>query len=256
MELACRRAVRLGLPSIAFTEHADFGTRRMAAGVTPPDWQRGMVDGLLLTPPPLDVQRYTQSIERCRRMFPRLRILSGVELGEPHRHPRRVAGLIREAGFERLLASVHTLPDGAGVSTVDAAFGAYAPHEVVRRYLGEVLRLIERFDDFHVLAHIDYAARFWPGNGAGHPVTDFEDEYRAVLSVLAAKGRTLEVNTHGPPSLDLLRWWRAARGEAITFGSDAHRCEQVARGFADAAALAAAAGFTPGRDPSGLWRRG
>ncbi|MFG1759865.1 PHP domain-containing protein [Micromonospora echinofusca] len=255
MELACRRAVDIGLPSIAFTDHADFTPRRIAAAVTPPEWKRGLITDRVLTPPPLDVPRYVRSIEACRRMFPGLRILSGVELGEPHRHPRTVADLLGGAGFERVLASVHTLPAGAGASTVDAALDVSTPREVVRRYLGEVRQLVERFDDFHVLAHIDYAARFWPREHAEHPVANFEDDYRAVLAVLAAKGKALEVNTRVPLSLDILRWWRDEGGEAITFGSDAHRPEQVARGFADAAALAATAGFAPGRFPDDLWRR-
>lgn len=253
MESACRRAVELGLPSIAFTDHADFTARRISADVTPPDWQRGLVTDRVLTPPPLDTQRYILSIESCRRNFPGLRILSGVELGEPHRHPRRVADLLAGAGFERVLASVHTLQIGTGATTVDAAFNVCKPHEVVRHYLGEVLQLVELFNDFHVLAHIDYAARFWPKDGAEHQTSDFEDDYRTVLAHLAVKGKALEVNTRVPLSLDILRWWRDEHGEAITFGSDAHRPDQVARGFADAVALATAAGFRAGRDPSDLW---
>jgi histidinol-phosphatase (PHP family) len=255
MALVCHRAVRLGLPSIAFTDHADFTARQIADGVTPPDWQRGLVDGRLLTPSRLDVQRYTRSIELCRQTFPGLRIVSGVELGEPHRHPRHVADLLAGARFDRVLASVHTLPDGAEASTVDAMFGVCKPHEVVRRYLGEVLQLVERFDDFDVLAHIDYAARFWPEGGEGHRPANFEDDYRAVLVTLAAKGKALEVNTRVPLSLDILQWWHDERGEAITFGSDAHRPEQVAHGFSGSAALAATAGFAPGRDPGDLWMR-
>lgn len=255
MERACRRAVELGLPSIAFTDHADFTPRRIADAVTPPEWKRPLIADRVLTPPPLDVARYLRGIDACRARLPGLRIVSGIELGEPHRHRQRAAEVLDGAGFERILASVHTLPGAAGATTVDAAFEAEPPHQVVRRYLAEVHRLAEDFAGFHVLAHIDYAARFWPRAAGEHRMADFEDEYRAVLAVLAATDKALEVNTNTRFDPQLLRWWRAEGGQAITFGSDAHRPEQVARGFADASALAAAAGFLPCGGPADLWMR-
>jgi len=256
MERACRRAVELGLPSLAFTDHADFTARSLAPGTEPPAWQEGLVTAGVLTPPVFDVERYLAGVRSCRRLFPGLRIVSGVELGEPHRHPRRAAAILGEERFERVLASVHTLPAaGAGHTTVDAAYRTSPPDVVVRRYLREVRQLVESFDRFDVLAHIDYAARYWPRAAGELRVADFQDDYRAVLSVLAAKGKALEVNTRVPLAADIVRWWRAENGQAITFGSDAHRPDQVARGFADAAALAEAAGFRPGPDPHDLWLR-
>src|SRR5436309_13839534 len=80
MEGACERAVAIGLPAVAFTEHVDAT-----------DWGRGdraAAEGLVVdrTPDarPLDVAGYLESLERCRERYPDLRIVSGVELGEPH----------------------------------------------------------------------------------------------------------------------------------------------------------------------------
>ena len=53
----------------------------------------------------------------------------------------------------------------------------------------------------------------------------------------------------------ILRWWREVGGAAITFGSDAHEPESIARGFAEAAQMAEAHGFRPGRMPHDLWAR-
>ncbi len=256
LTMACERAVQLGLPSLVFTDHLDFTARRIAAGVVPPKWQSAMLRDRILTPPPLDVQEYMEAVEGCRRMFPDLRILFGVELGEPHRHLQRVAAVLDTAKFDRVLASVHVLAEGEMFSTVDAGFDGERPDTVVRRYLSEVLRLVDSFDGYDALAHIDYAARFWLSTGSsGHQASDFEEEYRAVLARLAAKGKALEVNTRVPLSLDILRWWREEHGQAITFGSDAHRPDQVARRFAEATALATTAGFAPGRDPCDPWMR-
>src|SRR5437879_12483238 len=79
MEATCRRAVQIGLPAIAFTEHADF------VDTVHPDLR------------PFDVPAYLSEIERCRSLFPRLRILSGVELGEPHRFAAEAAAEIGRA---------------------------------------------------------------------------------------------------------------------------------------------------------------
>jgi histidinol-phosphatase (PHP family) len=259
MERACRRAAELGLPSVAFTDHADFTVRSLVKGQDRSAWQAAFVTEGVLSPPPLDVERYLAGVRRCRRRFPGLRIVAGVELGEPHRHAKQVADLLGADRFERVLASVHVLPAPAGGlaghTTVDAAYDDLQPGDVVRRYLREVLRLVEGFDRFDVLAHVDYAARYWPRSAGELPARDFEADYRAVLAALVARGKVLEVSTQVPLALDILRWWREEGGEAITFGSDAHRPGDVARGFADAAALAATAGFAPGRDPLDLWRR-
>ncbi|MEV6930140.1 PHP domain-containing protein [Dactylosporangium sp. NPDC051485] len=255
MEQACRRAAELGLPSIALTDHADFTPRRIADAAKPQEWKRPMIADRVLTPPPLDVARYLRSIEACRERFPGLRIVSGIELGEPHRHRQRAAEVLDGTGFERILASVHTLPGATGATTVDAAFEAEPPHQVVRRYLAEVHRLTLAFTGFHVLAHINYAARFWPQAAGEHLVTDFEEDYRAVFAVLAATGKVLEVNTNVRFDQHLLRWWRLEGGQAIAFGSDAHRPEQIARGFAEASTLAATAGFLPSGGPGDLWMR-
>jgi hypothetical protein len=48
---------------------------------------------------------------------------------------------------------------------------------------------------------------------------------------------------------------REEGGEAVSFGSDAHEPEHVARGFADAAAIAESCGFRPAADPLALWTR-
>jgi histidinol-phosphatase (PHP family) len=79
---------------------------------------------------------------------------------------------------------------------------------VVRDYLAETLRMIEQYDGFDVLAHLDYPLRYWP---AAIPLDAgaFEDEFRAVLRALAAGGKALEINTKVPLIPRILRWWHA-----------------------------------------------
>ena len=257
MEQSCARAVDLGLPSIAFTEHADFTRwvieperealmRPVNAGRVGPD---GRWD-----PPPLDTVAYLDCVARCRDRFPGLRILTGMELGEPHWHEAQVKALLGIGDFDRLLGSVHSLGlDGPRM--VDHLFGTFELGELMRAYLAEVLRLAESPAPFAVLAHIDYPLRYWPAQAGRFDAAAFEDEYRAALSALARSGRALEINTVVPLPAPIVRWWYEVGGAALTFGSDAHQPARVAREFTSAAAVAEAAGFRPGRYPHDMWRR-
>lgn len=257
MEHTCRRAVELGLPAVAFTEHADFTPWTLPPGVAvPPEW-RDFVTDSVLTAPPVDVNGYLECLERCRERYPELRVISGVELSEPHWHPTQAADLLESGQVERVLASVHSAPtaDGHGFTEVSDRYADQSPGEVVRAYLAETVRLIEQFSRFEILAHIDYPIRHWPAGARPYDPCEFEEEYRYVLHLLAAAGKTLEVNTRVPLHPEVLGWWRQEGGRTITFASDAHEPDALARGFREASRIAKAAGFREGGGPLDFWRR-
>ena len=258
MEGLCARAVELGLPSIACTDHVDF-TRWLVDPAGPsqdawfdPAWAGA--DGRY-RPPALNVAGYLDCLQRCRDKFPDLRIVSGAELGEPHWHPDEVQALVGTGSFDRVLGSVHTLSAAEPWMVDDHLYQRFGAGPVIRAYLAEALRLVSSPAPFAVLAHIDYPVRFWPPAAGRFDPAAFEDEYRAVLRELARSGRALEINTRVPLPAVIVRWWREAGGAAVAFGSDAHEPSAVAEGFAEAAALAEAAGFRRGRYPHDFWLR-
>jgi histidinol-phosphatase (PHP family) len=245
MEATCRRALEIGLPSIAFTDHADF--------VRAFDDQR-----------PVDIEGYLECIDNCRRAFPQLRILSGIELGEPHLFPAEAGAMLRAGRLDRVLASIHCLRlEGRHVDMSQRVLDRESADHLMRDFLAETLALVASDQRFDVLAHIDYPKRFWPHQELAFVETDFEQEYRAVLRALASRESVLEINTtrgSDPvrglcPALPVLRWWREVGGGAISFGSDSHEPARIASGFRLAAEVAEAAGFKPSDDPAGFWRR-
>jgi len=257
MERTCARAVDLGLPAIAFTEHVDRTVWRVALDAVDADDHLATVataDGRL-TPPEFDVSGYLESIETCRERFPSLRILSGLELGEPHWHAEATTKVLGAGRFDRVLGSLHCLPQGDGFAEPPGLYTHRRAADVVREYLAEVARLINDSDVFSVLAHIDYPVRSWPAQAGPFDANAFEDEFRHALRVLADAGRALEVNTSIPLHSQVVRWWREEGGSAVTFGSDAHDPTALARGFGAAAAMVEAHGFRPGRHPYDLWTR-
>jgi histidinol-phosphatase (PHP family) len=262
MEGACREALRLGLPAVAFTEHLD-----LAPWYVPPTalemFPRSGADYVgadsTFRAPAIDVPGYLESIDRCRRQFPDLRVRTGVEFGEPHWFPDELDAFLAAGDFERVLGSLHSLRIDDTPRVVDEWFhtegiSGEAEADSVRAYLAELALMADSDRPFEVVAHLDYLARQIVRAGRVHDARPYEAEYREALRALARSGRVLEINTRLPLDPLIVRWWHAVGGGAVSFGSDAHVPASVGHGFAEATAIAEAAGFKPA-DPFGYWRR-
>jgi histidinol-phosphatase (PHP family) len=251
MARACERALAQGLPAIAFTEHLDFT-------VWGPDDRAttlGLVDRHASRHQPIDTEGYWAELAEVRERFPELRIWSGVEAGEPHLFSASVAAHLRDAPVDRVLGSLHSLYEDGRLYGVGQLLYTDADG-TMRRYLAEVVDMVESSDVFQVLAHVDFPRRYWPGGPHRYVEKDYEEEYRAVFRALAGTGRALEVNTSSPlASADQVRWFREEGGEAVSFGSDAHQAAAVGQRFDLAVDVVEAAGFRPGRDRFDFWRR-
>jgi histidinol-phosphatase (PHP family) len=243
MERSCRRAIELGLPAIAFTDHADFVV---------------VHEGQFC----VDINGYHEAIERVRSKFGgELRIFSGVELGEPHWFPKETEAVLGAGPLDRVLGSIHCVRLGGDI--VDASQFRHRPEGerafAVQEYFRETLAMLDSGQPFEILAHIDYSKRYWPASLPPYREEDFEEPLRAILSAAARKGLVLEVNTtRGAvlcPDLTVVRWWREVGGRAISFGADAHDPDKIAANFAVAAQMVEAAGFKPSADPTDFWRR-
>jgi histidinol-phosphatase (PHP family) len=216
---------------------------------------QGLIDRHPAQQLPIDVEGYWAEITECRERFPELRIWSGVETGEPHLFAASVAAHLRNSPVDRVLGSLHSLSmDGRLVGVGRLLY--IDEDATMRRYLGEVVTMIESSDVFQVLAHVDFPRRYWPSGQDRYVEKDYEEEYRAVFRALASTGRALEVNTSSPlASIDQVRWFREEGGDAISFGSDAHQPTSVGQRFDLAVDIVEAAGFRPGRDRFDFWRR-
>jgi histidinol-phosphatase (PHP family) len=251
MARACERAVALGLPAIAFTEHLDFT-------IWDPDdraTDEGLVERHASRHAEIDVEGYFAELADVRERFPQLRIWSGVEAGEPHLFAASVAAHLRGAPVDRVLGSLHSLSENGRLYGVGHLLWE-DPDGTMRRYLAEVVDMVESSDVFQVLAHVDFPRRYWPGGTHRYSEKDYEEEYRDVFRALADTGRALEVNTTSPlASVDQVRWFREEGGEIVSFGSDAHQPGAVGQRFDLAVDIVEAAGFRPGRDAFDFWRR-
>ncbi|MFC0674756.1 PHP domain-containing protein [Brachybacterium hainanense] len=265
MEATCARAVRIGLPGLFFTEHLDLEPAWFTDLDDFADHERHLVgeDGIVAVPR-LDVDGYFASIERCRALFPQLRIGTGLEFGQPHLRTAAARELLDLDRFDRVIGSLHTLPldvaeqPGAGPehrAEPNTLFRRLDAPEVLRRYLAEVPALVAGPERFEVVTHLDYAVRYWPEAQIG-PFDPrlVEAELRDAMAAIAASGRALEMNTRRLQPW-MPQWFAQEGGRAVSFGSDAHVPGALAHGFPEAVLMVAAAGFEPGEEPWDLWRR-
>jgi histidinol-phosphatase (PHP family) len=256
MQRTCARAVEIGLSTIIFTEHLDL-SGWVAAPEDFLEHLRALIDDDgLMQPPPMDVEAYYRSIEHCRRVFPDLRILTGVEFGQPHLDSQAVAAALDLSALDRVNGSLHTLPFRGNRSEPPTLFRQLEPAEVIWIYLAEVPRMVDGGGNFEVFTHIDYAVRYWPIEKQGpfdpHP---FEDGFRQAMRSIAASGRALEMNTGRPLPPWIPRWWAEEGGRAVSFGSDDHNTHGLAVNFREAIGLLEHFGFRPGRRPEDFWTR-
>ena len=203
---------------------------------------------------PADMTAYRAEVLRLREEYAgRMDVLLGIELDN--------RADVTAEGFDYWIGSVHRLrgPDGVDC-TVDwdaetlgrclrEAFHGDSG-EMAARYYEEVRQMAARKPD--ILGHIDLITKF---NEDGSFFDEAGPGYRAAaLEALHAAGpkeTLLEINTGAMsrgyrsvpyPALFLLREWRDMGGRII-LTADAHSAAAVVYGYAQAAALAQAAGF-------------
>jgi histidinol-phosphatase (PHP family) len=260
MESMCRRAVQIGLPALAFTEHLDVTSWPIEPDDLPERMRPLISEDRVLTPPLLDAEGYLDSVDRCRHTFPELRILTGVEHGQPHLDEARARQVIDLDALDRVNGSLHTIPitdePGSVRSEPYTLYRLWPADKVLRENLAEVPRMLAGSSVFTVFCHIEYAVRYWPKEQEGpfNPKR-FEDEFRQAMRAIAGSGRALELNIGGPIRPWIPQWWAEEGGRAITFGSDAHATDWLAGNFYEAMAMADHFGFRPGRQPEDFWTR-
>lgn len=257
MARMCERAVRIGLTAIVFTEHLDFEDDWIVDDGDLGEHGQKYVDTVgHVHLPAFDVEGYLTAIERCRYDFPELRILTGVEFGQPHLWESHAADLLSSGAIDRVNGSLHMLPFRNSTRTEPTTLYRHGPaDDVMWAYLDEIPRMVAGSSSFEVFTHIDYAVRSWPvAVEAPFDPRDFEDGFRAAMRAIAESDRALEMNTRRLwPWIP--QWWAEEGGRAVTFGSDAHGPEGLAANFPEAVAMLEHFGFRPGQRPEDFWTR-
>jgi histidinol-phosphatase (PHP family) len=196
-----------------------------------------------------EVEGYVSTVvELAREYASDIRILLGAEVDFFERSIEKDAELLAQYPFDYAIGSVHFVGDGVGY---DGPGGRnhYAHLGVDAIYLAsyDLVAKAAATGLFRIIGHLDLAKKH------GHRPHDQAAVARAACAALRAihtAGVAIELNTAGwrkpvgeaYPAPALLSQ-AAAMGIPLTFGSDAHRPEDVGADFDRAVTLASACGY-------------
>jgi histidinol-phosphatase (PHP family) len=226
-----RRARDLGLDEIGVSEHNpmprdDFDDWRMHLG---------------------RMDEYLEGLRQARENVPGVRVLAALEVDYLPGHEPWIRELAARHRWDYFIGSVHYIDGGWDIDN-PKKLDQWRRREVLdvwREYF-ERLTAAAASGLFNIIGHADLPKKF-----GFVPGTDCTPLFTRFLDAAAAHGVAIEINTAGLrkecremyPSPAFLRL-AAERGVGLTFGSDAHRPEEVALDFAAAVGLARSAGYT------------
>ncbi len=121
--------------------------------------------------------------------------------------------------------------------------------EVYRIYLRRICESLDAPYPYDIVGHIGYATRYAPYEDKSMAYADYGEEIDEILQKIIAKGKILELNASGGkdaflPSREILERYFALGGRSISYGSDAHAVENIAKGREEAMRLLRDIGFT------------
>lgn len=207
LEKMCQSAIDKGLKAIAFAEHVDYNPADKGYGYfQKDDFCRGIASAQ---------QKYGE----------RIKILQGMEFSEPHLYPEEY-NKDSQGSWDVIIGSLHMLDDHfVGEPVIQEL---YKRDQLYIRYFSDMRDMV-RSGGFDILAHMDFPKRYH-----GEPVYHHNliDE---ILEELIEKGIALEINTSPlrkgmdacSPDREIIKRYAELGGSRITFGSDAHRQEEI-----------------------------
>lgn len=226
----CTRTLNLGLEEVALTDHYE-----LIEGMT----VKGSIRKEFLT-------ASREKILNCRKRWEgRIYVAFGIELGQCHLQPEAAREILSANPYDFVLASLHR------INHRDLSLFDYKKTDVrtLRKDYAEELLTIAREGDFDCLGHLDLIRRYPAFQGVSLRMEECMETVEEILRWVISRGKGIEINTTAGnmaeplPSLEILKTYRRLGGEIITTGSDAHRAEDVARGFEKAEELLVEAGF-------------
>lgn len=228
----CETAIRNGLMGIAVTDHCDIDL--------------------------LEEQHFLQGIcnshfevKKAQAVFgDTFVITSGVEIGEPDADTELAERTLRQARFDFVIGSIHTLYDKRDPYRMNFA-EEDDPYEVLDLYFQRLYELV-KWNRFDVLGHLTYPMRYIARDGRTDvTLSRYDEQIDECLRLTAQNGKGIEINTSGlrqelgctMPPLRYVKRFRELGGEIITIGSDAHCAGDLGSNIADGMELAKEAGF-------------
>lgn len=237
VEELCESALSSGLGVIAVTDHCE--AEFINAG---DNCEFGSFDRQI----PKSLSDIAMAAEKYRG---RLKVLRGLELGEPMHDPAQTEKALAYGELDFTLASVHNLRGRDDFYYMD--FDSVDINLILREYFEELAETAS-FDRFDSLAHLTYPIRYiFERTGEFPDLSLFYAQIDNIFNILIKNNKALEINVSGLfkpmnqtlPDLPLVKRFRELGGKYITVGSDAHTADMVGKGIEEGLRIAKLAGF-------------
>jgi len=219
-EEMCLACIKAGISEVAFTDHYE---------ILPVFIDERAV---------FDVGARLPEMKRLKEKYKdKLKVLSGIELGEPSENTEEAADIIKKGNFDFVLASVHSL-SGVG----DFYFLDYGkiPDKYIDKLFSEFLAKNTeniKIKGVNSIAHLDYMHRYVEASGRSVHHNLFRDEMTGLFKSAISNGVAIEYNfssivrgmRESAFTEEYLKLYRECGGEMITVGTDAHNTSQAGK---------------------------
>lgn len=218
MEDVVKKSISCGLDEICITDHIDCLT-----GINPN----------------FSYKSYEKDFKICKEKYSdKINLKLGIEFGMQTSTIPQFEEIFAEADFDFVLMSCHLINDKWFWSNEFQS--GKTQKEYNEQYYEEILRLVNSFDNYSVLGHLDVIRRY-DLNGE-YEFEKVQPIVEAILKRIISQGKGIELNTSSfryrlkdlMPSRNILKLYKELGGEIITIGSDSHCPEHVNSHLSDA----------------------
>ncbi|MBR5916797.1 MAG: histidinol-phosphatase HisJ family protein [Lachnospiraceae bacterium] len=232
-------ALNKGLKTICFTDHYD------------PLFPCYLPDeGRLFD---LDTKRYNENAVKIRndeKLQGKINVRIGMELGIYPKVYEMCKEIAKEYPYDFIILSSHTA--GGLDPYLPSYWENIDPVDGIRKYYEEILQNLQNFDDFDIYGHLDYCVRYTNATMEQRSINNYKEIFREIFRILINKNKGIEINSCGlrrgnlkefNPNPEIIKFYKECGGEIITFGSDAHKPEDIAYGINEACEVLKNIGF-------------
>ena len=211
MEEVIKRGIEIGLSEMCFTEHVDYGVP---------------------TAGKCNCDDYEKEILRCKEIYGDKIILKmGIEFGMQTHTVKLFQETFNKHDFDFVLLSCHQVGDEE--FWTQEFQKNRTQKEYNEKYYEEILKIMDLYDDYSVLAHLDVIKRY--DEQGDYSFELVKDIITKILKKAILQGKGIEINTSSfryeigdlTPSRDILKLYKELDGEIITIGSDSHKEEHL-----------------------------
>ncbi len=233
MEQVVKDALAMGMKELCFTDHVDYGIKR--------DWddESGMLyrkggagEPELMPLANVDYSNYFEKIQKLKGKYKgQIEIKSGLEFGMQKHTISQYEKLFTKYPFDFIILSIHEIEDKE-FWTGDFQRGL-SRCEYYQKYYMEMLTLVENYQNYSVLGHMDLISRY--DKEGEFSFEEVRPIIEKILQRVIADGKGIEVNTscyrYGlsdlTPGREIIEMYRDLGGEILTIGSDSHKKEHL-----------------------------